>query len=93
MLLAPSTTHATHVVAGIVIENGIDLATRGQGPRHLGATCATCASLSVFERPTTSSSMTVTTIPVFGWSTLTSHAGQARRTKHFDHPVPPHLVG
>jgi hypothetical protein len=74
-----NTAHATFVTVGVTIENSAALASRGQGPRRLGATCATCVSLSVFELPIMSSSMTVKPTLVFGWRIIVSHVGQARQ--------------
>jgi hypothetical protein len=49
---APSTTRATCVGVGAVIENSVALASRGQGLKHSGATCVTRASLSTSVTPT-----------------------------------------
>jgi hypothetical protein len=43
----------------------------------------TCASLSIFEHPITSSSAMVKPILAFGWRTTASHAGQAGWTMTF----------
>jgi hypothetical protein len=72
-----SIAHATRITAGAAIENGANLAPRGQGPRRSGATCVAHASISIFEHPITSSSMMVNPIPAFVWRTTASRAGQA----------------
>jgi hypothetical protein len=54
---------ASSVVAGTVTVNGVALATKGLGPRHLGVTCMTHASPIVFGHPTIPLSMMVKPIP------------------------------
>jgi hypothetical protein len=71
----PSTMGATYITTGIAIESGTTFASRGQVPRHSGATCVKHASLSIFGHPTPSSSMMARPIPAFGYRTTTSCAG------------------
>jgi hypothetical protein len=72
-----STASTSNAMAGTTTENGTALAPRGPGARHLGVTCMTRASPSVFERPTLSSCLTVKPITGSSKRSTTLHAGQS----------------
>jgi hypothetical protein len=77
---APSTARTICVMAGTTIRNDTALAPRGQNLKRSGATCVMHASLGIFVRPTTSSSMTMRPTAASGWRTTASRAGWAGRT-------------
>jgi hypothetical protein len=71
-----STACAARATVGAMIKKGVASASKGQGPRCLGATCAARASLNIFGCLITLSNMMAKLALAFDWRTITLHAGQ-----------------
>jgi hypothetical protein len=72
---SPSTTHRLRNAEGVTTARDTISVLKDQGQKHSKATCVMRIFQNIFGHRATSSSMTATPTPVFGWRNTTLRVG------------------